>query len=248
MTIPLIIFVSSTFATFVGIMSGGGSSVITLPIFLSLGINLPLAVAIHKIAGFFCTPVSSYNYLKNRKIQWKFLLLFAFIGLIGAYFGVSFTIHLDQKILQPIIGALILILISYTYIKKDLGLKEKVVKSKFKRALAYPVALIMGFYEGIIGSGNGVIFSALTIKTRGFDFIDALGHYYAIAFFWVTFAAILYIQKGYFDLNMAIACALGSTLGSYMGSKYGRYKGNKFIKSAFIIIGAILGIKMIAGI
>lgn len=240
----IIVFSSSLIATVLSSMSGGGASIISLPIFLWAGISLPLSIAAHKICATFWTPISAYNYLKDKKIDWSFLLLFSAIGLVGAYFGVQFVLTIDEKLLKLIIGLIIFSFAIYTYFKKDLGLKEKQVKSKIKRAISYLAALIMGFYESIMGSGNGIAFAALTFHTRGFDFISALGYYFAVAFFWVSFAAILYIQKGYFDFWIMLAAILGSVIGSYSGSKFAKYKGNKFIKILFVTVGSILGIKL----
>jgi len=248
MEILIIVFFSSLVATLLSAMSGGGSSIVSLPIFLWAGIPLPLSIAAHKLCAAFWTPISAYNYLKDKKINWRFLLLFAAFGLIGSYFGVQFVLTINQELLKRIIGTIIFVFVIYTYFKKDFGLKEKQIKSKFKGAISYLVAIIMGFYESIIGSGNGIAFTALTYYTRGFDFIDALGYYFGIAFFWVTFAAILYIQKGYYDFGIMGAAIIGSVIGSYCGSKYAKYKGNKFIRLTFITIGAILGLKLILNI
>ena len=89
--------------------------------------------------------------------------------------------------------------------------------------------------------------AVVTFYTKGFDFIDALGYYFSVAFFWVVFAAVLLINKGYFDLNFMVPAVIGSTVGGYVGSKYAKYKGNKFIKLVFMIIGGILGFKLILG-
>lgn len=47
------IFFAAIIATTVSSMSGGGSSVIAVPIFLSMGIPLPMAVAMQSISGAF---------------------------------------------------------------------------------------------------------------------------------------------------------------------------------------------------
>jgi uncharacterized protein len=248
MEILIIVFVASLVATLLSSMSGGGASIISLPVFLWAGISLPLSIAAHKLCAVFWTPISAYNYLKDRKIDWRFLLSFAAVGLIGAYFGVQFVLSINEEILRTVIGVIILGFVIYTYFKKDLGLKEKKEKSKLKRILAYPISIIMGFYESIMGSGNGIAFAALTFHTRGFDFIDALGYYFGIAFFWVSFATVLYVQKGYYDFGIMLAAVLGSVIGSYAGSRYAKFKGNKFIKTVFMIVGAILGLKLILGL
>ena len=248
MELLLIVFTSSIIATFLSAMSGGGASIITLPVFLWTGMSLPLAIAVNKISAVFWTPVSAYNYLKDKKIDWRFLFAFTLVGLTGAYAGVQFVLSINEETIKPIIGIIIFGFVIYTYFKKDLGLKERNEKSVIKNIITYPFAILMGVYESIIGSGNGIAFAVLTFHTKGFDFIDALGYYFAIAFFWVSFATFLYAQEGFFDLEIMLAAILGSIIGSYAGSKYAKFKGNKFIKVVFIVIGAVLGVKLMLGL
>ncbi|MBI2600566.1 sulfite exporter TauE/SafE family protein [Candidatus Daviesbacteria bacterium] len=242
------IFIAAFIATTISAMSGGGSSIIAVPIFLSMGIVLPMAVAIQSISGVFWVLPSAFNYLKGRKIEWMFLLLFAGIGTIGSYFGALAITSFDQKPLAAIVGLLILFLIGFMNYQKNLGLQEQHVRSKFKERLAYVFSFPMGFYEGFFGSGNGIFFTLVTAYTKGFDFIDALGYYYAVAFPWVVVGALVLISKGYFDLSLMVPAVLGSLVGGYIGSKYARLKGNKFVKITFTIIGIILGLKLLLGI
>ncbi|MFW5712192.1 MAG: sulfite exporter TauE/SafE family protein [Spirochaetia bacterium] len=248
METTLIIFFASFSATLLSVMSGGGASVISLPIFLWAGVPLPTALSTHKICAMFWTPVSAWNYLRKGRIEWGFLLIFAVIGLAGAFFGVQLVVHIDQRVLEPIVGGFILLLVVYTWMHKDLGLHYRSAPKAAIPWFTYPAALVMGFYESILGSGNGIVFTALTCRLRGFDFLSALGHYFAVAFLWVAFSSFLYIERGFFDLSVAIAAVLGSLLGGYSGSRYAKYRGNRFVKSIFIVVGLVLGIKMLAGV
>ncbi|MFA6255431.1 MAG: sulfite exporter TauE/SafE family protein [Patescibacteria group bacterium] len=243
----LIIFLTSLIATALSSMSGGGASVINIPVLLWLGAPFPLAMSAQKVSSVFWLLPAAYNYLKGRKINWSFLVIFSLLGLIGSYVGVVFIIKINQRVMEIIVGLLILLLVIYTYFEKDAGLTESKVYSKTRQIMAYPFALILGFYESIFGSGNGILMAMITFYTKGFDFIDALGYYFAIAFAWVIFAAGLLIAKGYFSWSIIIPIVVGSVIGGYIGSKYAKYKGNKFIKMVFVIFGSILGIKLLLG-
>lgn len=244
----IIILLTTFIATILSSMSGGGASVINIPVFLSLGIPFPLAMLMQKISSAFWVLPAAYNYLKGKTIDWTFLILFSLIGLIGCYFGVIFVLSLDKRVFEVIIGVIILTLVFQTYFQKNLGIQEVKVKSKLRNFLAYPAALVLGFYESLFGSGNGILLAIVTFYTKGFDFIKALGYYYAVAFPWVVFAAILLIFKGYFNIGLIIPAVIGSLAGGYLGSKYARYKGNYFIKIVFVIFGGVLGIKLLLGI
>jgi uncharacterized membrane protein YfcA len=244
----ILIFFTALIAALLSSMSGGGASIITLPIFLSLGMSFPLATATQKVSSVFWVVPAAYNYLKNQRIEWRFLALFTSIGLVGAYFGFEAVISLDEKLLERMIGGLILTMVAYIYFQKDIGLKSKVIQSKLRKWAVYPFALLLGFYESLFGSGNGIAFAILGSHTRGFDFINALGYYFASAFFWTAFASFLFIRGGYFDIKIALPAILGSILGSYLGSKYAKHKGNQFIKNIFVFIGGVLGVKLLFGL
>jgi uncharacterized membrane protein YfcA len=79
------------------------------------------------------------------------------------------------------VGFLIIFLVIYTYLQKGLGLREKEKRyGPVRKLLVYPLAIALGFYESIFGSGNGILLAIITFFTRGYDFIDALGYYFAI--------------------------------------------------------------------
>jgi uncharacterized membrane protein YfcA len=241
----LIVLFSTAISALLSAMSGGGAAIISLPVFLWAGIPLPLSIATHKISSIFWTPVSARNYLEGRKIDWRFLAIFAMLGLIGVYFGVKVVTSIDKDVLSRVIGGIILLIIVYTFFEKNLGLKEKKIISLKKEILSYPAAIIMGFYESILGSGNGIIFAALTFHAKGFDFIDALGHYFAIAFIWGIFSSLLFVSQGEFNIGVMLMAIMGSIIGSYFGSKYAKFKGNRFIKNLFLAIGTLLAIKLL---
>ncbi len=244
----LFVFGVTFVATVLSSMSGGGTGIIILPAYLSLGLSYPLILATSDISATFWVLVGSFNYLKGRKIDWPFIIIFSLIGLVGSYFAVLTVIAINQRLLGMIAGCIILVLVMYTFFQKDLGLKERRKYPRWRQMLAYPFALFNGFYENFFGAGNGIAFSLLTFYTKGFDFVDALGHYYAISFSWCLFGFILLASKGYFDFKIMNMAILGSVLGAWVGSRYGRYKGNKFIKLAFLVIGGVLGLKLLLGL
>ncbi len=228
-------------------MSGGGAGIIVFPALLSMGIPYPLVAAISSVNSVAWVLPAARHYLKGRTVRWELVGIFSIIGLIGTYLGVVLVTSIDQRTLAVFVGIIILALVTYTYLKKNLGLRERHTYSRARQAIAYPFALILGFYETVFGSGNGILFTTLTFYTNGFDFIDGLAHYYLVSFSWALFAAILFILRGYYDVPMMILAAAGSVAGAHIGSKYAKGKGNKFIKWLFIFIGGVLAIKLLFG-
>jgi uncharacterized membrane protein YfcA len=245
MTEFIIILLTSFVATFLSSMSGGGASIINLPVLLSLGISFPLATAAQKISSSFWTLPAAFNYLRKSRVDWFMITVSALVGLVGAYLGVQLIISIDKNILQKSVGVLILILVFVTYFKKDLGENQIIIKSKIKTYLYYISTFVLGFYESIFGAGNGILFTFSSVYLKGLEFREALGYYFSIAFSWCVFAACLLVYRGYWDLNVFVPIVVGSLLGGFFGSKLAVYKGNGFIKIMFVIIGLFLGIKLL---
>ncbi len=239
------IFLISLVGTVISSMSGGGSSIMTIPVFLSLGISFPMAMSMHLLGCAFWVLPSARNFLKGRPVNWRFVSIYAGLGLIGVYFGVQFITSVNEKFLKIGAGLIILVIVSLLYFKKGLGLEEQPKGSKLKERLMHLFSLPMGFYESAFGSGNGAIFSFIALHMKGLDFMKALGYYYLISFPWTLFGAADLIYKGYFDLGYMLPAILGSSVGGYIGSKYGRYKGNAFIRMVFVIAGGVLGLKLL---
>jgi uncharacterized protein len=229
-------------------MSGAGAGIIIAPVLLSLGIPFPAIVAANSASGLFWVVPASRNYLRGRKVDWQFLLLFGLLGLTGIYFGFRAATKISVEHVKPVIGTVILLLVIYSCLNSKLGAAAHEVTSKARRASGYIFAPVLGFYEGFFGSGNGIAFTLVTTQTRGFDFIDALGGYYAISFIWLAATVALYVWQGFLDVGIFVPLLVGSLIGGYVGSRYAKYKGNRYIRVIFVSLGGLLGLKLVLGL
>lgn len=236
----------SFLATLLSAMSGAGSALVTVPTWLMLGYPLPVAQAASKVNGALWTPIAARNYLRARRVDWKLLCGLAASGLVGAYLGSVYFVSLNSDLLKQIVGCIILGLVLFAFIHKDFGVSETAPSAS--RTVTSFWALPLGFYEAFFGSGNGIFTSAVLTKARGFDLISSLGYYYSISFVWCLFSAILFLQWGYGDLGLIIPSSIGGLAGAYLGSRIGRNKGAKFVKSLFLGLGGILGLKLLLNI
>ena len=109
-------------------------------------------------------------------------------------------------------------------------------------------ALPMGFYEGMLGSGNSLVASLLFCVGRGYDLITALGHYYLLAFTWCALAAAAYIGQGHYDVGLMVPATVGSCVGGYLGSRVAGERGSRFVRTVFVVAGAFLGLKLLLGL
>lgn len=232
-------------ASLLSSMSGAGSAMLTTPVWLALGFPLPVAIASNQMNGAAWTLIAARNYLKGRRIDWALIRMMVLCGLAGAYAGTLIVRSVDPHLLQRVIGGIILSLVLVVALNPSLGAgeSEPVLSRRATGALAFP----LGVYESFFGSGNGLFTSLLLAKGRGQTLVVSLGCYYLIAFFWNCFAVAIYSAAGLADGRLMVPSTIGSMLGAYLGSRIGRHKGHQWVRGLFVLLGGMLGVKLVMG-
>jgi len=227
-------------------MSGGSSSLLSTPAWFALGYPLPVAIAADKVAATFWASVSARNYLRGRSVDRRLLIGMMLAGLVGAVLGARVTAVIDPHLLRRVVGALIALAAVGVALRPAFGQAAREPRLGRRGALAAAVPL--GFYEGMLGSGNSVLTTLVLCVGRGLDLPRALGHYYAMAVPWCVLAAITYAGQGFFDLALAIPVFLGAGVGGYLGSRIGSSRGAGFLRVVFVVAAlAVGGVLAVAG-
>jgi uncharacterized protein len=241
----MIVFTVAFLASLLSSMSGAGSAMLTTPVWLFLGFPLPVAIASNQLNGAAWTLIAARNYLKGRVLDWPLIRTMACFGLAGAYVGTVIVRGIDGRLLQRVIGVIIICLVAVVAFNPSLGRTESApcLSRRLTGVLAFP----LGVYESFFGSGNGLFTSLLLSRVRGFPLLTALGYYYLIAFTWNCFAVTIYTFSGFADSRLMLPSTAGSMLGAYFGSRAGSRKGYGFVRTLFLTIGGALGIKLALG-
>ena len=241
----MIIFSVAFLASLLSSMSGAGSSMLTTPVWLSLGFPLPVAIASNQMNGAAWTLIAARNYLKGKVIDWPLIKLMVCFGLAGAWVGTVIVRVVDGHLLQRVIGIIITGLVVVVAFNPTLGRTE--TQPSLSRWQTGVLAFPLGCYESFFGAGNGLFTSLFLSKARGLPLITSLGYYYTLAFTWNCFAVAIYISAGLADSILMIPSTAGSMLGAYFGSRLGRRKGHDLVRALFLTIGGVLGLKLALG-
>jgi uncharacterized membrane protein YfcA len=238
---PALVFAIAFGATLVASMSGGSASLVTTPAWLFLGVPLPVAIGSDKLAGA-CRPRATTCAGGRRtggcSCPW------ARLGLAGPFAGTRVAVGMDPRVLRPAVGAMLLGLVVLAFVRPAGGEERP---PRMGRGGAALLGVPLGFYEGLLGSGNSVITSSALCGTRGMGLLRALGHYYVLAFAWCTFAAAVYVHGGWFDARLGIPSVLGSVAGGYAGSAMGARAGQRVVRLLFLATGALFGLRLLLG-
>lgn len=232
-------------AAFIDAIAGGGG-LISLPAFMSVGLSPHLALGTNKLAAFFSSSGSAFNFFKSGKTDWflvKYLIPFSFLG---AILGVVTVVHISPNFLYPISIFLLIFVLIYTLINKKLGIENfftGITSKNLKKGMFF--AFLLGFYDGFFGPGTGSFIIFALIKIFKFDFVRASGNAKFLNLSSNIASVISFIYFGkiayFYSLSMGIIMILGASI----GAKTAVNKGTHFIRPVFLIITSIVLIKMI---
>ena len=238
----LISFFSNTFSA----VSGGGAGLIQLPALILFGVPYYQALASHKLATVALGlggSLRNYKSLKNDiNVAWQILIF----GLPGVIFGASIVEFISEQYLYLFLGIISMVLALYSHSKSDLGLSSGKNELNLVHKIRFLIFIfLIGFLNGSISSGTGLLVTILLIKTFKMDFLRAIGlTFFTVGIFWNFTGAIFLSKIGSVPSNVLLLLIVGSFTGGYFGAHLSRLRGNALIKKTFTIICLLVGMSL----
>lgn len=241
----LFLAITCFIASFIDAIAGGGG-LISVPAFIASGLPIHLAIGTNKMAASFSTFGSASRYFKSGKINFSLIKYPMIFGSIGAILGVILLIHTEDKILQPLILIMLSLVAIYTFINKNLGIKDRFQGQTKKNTIQGSiVAFILCFYIGFFGPGGGAFLLFGLLKIYKFDFIRASANAKVLNLIANIASLIAFSYLGYVSYLYSIPVGIVMYIGAQCGAKYAMKKGSKFIRPFFLTVAIITIAKMI---
>lgn len=233
-------------AAFIDAVAGGGG-LITVPAYLASGIPAHVALGTNKVSSSIGTIASSIKFATSGKVNWGLIKKVIPFSFIGALLGVKTVVLIDSKYLYPIAIVLLLVVLIYTLINKNMGRENQFEGLNKNNIIAGRVmAIVLGFYDGFFGPGTGSFIIFALIRIYKLDFTNASGNAKIINLTSNLASMFLFIILGKVNFFYSIPIGIIMVFGATLGAKIAVTKGTGFIKPMFLVVTTIVLIKMIA--
>jgi uncharacterized membrane protein YfcA len=227
-------------AGFIDAIVGGGGLIQTPAVLITLP-DQPVATLLGttKIPSFTGTSIAALQYSRIVQLQWKLLAFMCTIALLAAYGGSRTVAVVSNAFMKPIILVILIVVAIYTYSKKNFGIAvAKNHSAKKEWLLGGLFASAIGFYDGFIGPGAGSFLVLFFISIIGFDFLRASAHAKFVNLATNIGSIIYFSGSGHILYQYALPMAVFNFCGSVLGARLAIVKGNRFIRSFFLLIVA----------
>lgn len=239
----LLLWLTGFIAGFIDSIAGGGG-IITIPIFLAIGLDPHMALGTNKLQASFGSLTASLHYARSGLVNVRQTIEGVIFTAVGAALGAYSVQLIDSAFLKQIILPMLTIVFVYMLFSPDLGSIDK--KPRVKVFGFYMVAgLTIGFYDGFFGPGTGSFWALAFIFMLGQNLKKATAHTKIMncTSNIISLTAFIIGKKVLFipGIIMGTGQLLGATIGSYLVIR----KGTKFIRVFFLIVVALTIAKLI---
>ena len=223
----------------VGIINtlGGGGSVITMSLFMAMGMPIGIANGTNRIAVLLQNLSATVALLRKGMLHVRSGVMLSLPAILGNIFGAMVATEVSDTVFKICLSVVLAIILVYLLLGKD---NEQVtgghgLKIKWWHYLLF---FIIGFYGGYIYIGLGFLILAIAIWTMKLDIITANVIKGFVIFLSTPFALAVFVYNGQVEWLAGLLHGAGNILGALLASHWAMSWGVKFVRwfTLFIIV------------
>ena len=216
----------------VGIINtlGGGGSVISMALFMAMGLPVSVANGTNRIAVVLQNLSSTLTFIRKRMLDIKSSLLLSIPAILGNIIGSMVAMEVDETIFKICLSVVLAVILIYLIFDRDNKQPSSEGHGLVIRWWHYIWFFIIGFYGGYIYIGLGFLILAITIWTMKLDIVTANVLKGCVIFLSTPFALAVFMYNGQVDYGVGLLHAAGNILGAVMASHWAIGWGVKFVK------------------
>ena len=215
----------------VGIINtlGGGGSVITMSLFMAMGMPISMANGTNRIAVLLQNLSATVAFLRKGMLHIKSGLLLSIPAILGNILGAMVATEVSEAVFKVCLSMVLVVILIYLVLGKD---NEQVtgghgLKIKWWHYIWF---FIIGFYGGYIYIGLGFLILAITIWTMNLDIVTANVIKGFVIFLSTPFALAVFVYNGQVEWVAGLLHGVGNIVGAVMASHWAMSWGVKFVR------------------
>lgn len=231
--IILMLLLSGIVVGIINTLAGGGS-IITMTIFMVLGLPITVANGTNRIAVVLQNLAASMTFIRKRMFNVRSGLLLSIPVIIGNIGGSFLATHINDTIFRICFGVVLFLILLYMIFdnRKHFHAKE----SMQIKPIHYFWFLLIGFYGGFIYIGLGYLILAISLWTMKLDIVTAnvlKGFVLCVA---MPFSMVIFMIDGQVDYWFGLLHGAGNMIGAWLASHYFINWGGRFVKIFTMLI------------
>ncbi|MBS4057908.1 MAG: sulfite exporter TauE/SafE family protein [Bacteroidetes bacterium] len=230
------LIVSGVFVGFINTLAGGGT-IISLSVFLIMGLPIDIANGTNRVAVILQNITSVQSFHKKKVLDLKKGSWLAIPAVIGSILGAQLAVDINKDAFEKAIAVVMLAMIFFMFYKPSAYLtgNEQLMKKKVSWLQAL-VFFGIGVYGGMFQVGVGYFLLAALVLGAGFDLVRANAVKVWIVLLYTIFALVVFVINGAVNWKFGLIHAIGNMIGAYVASHLAVNKGVVFVKWVIVVV------------
>ncbi len=247
-TAKLLALVAVFFLTSIVSVVTGSTSLITVPVMISFGMEPHIAIATNMLALTFMSVGGSVPFLRSRAIRRDFLPVSIVLTVAGSGLGAMLLLTVPLRALQLTIAVAMIAVTIFTLAKPDLGLSSREKPPSRSAALTgHVVTLLLAVYGGFFSGGYVTLLTSSFVLLLGMTFLQSVATTKVINIFSSAVATAVFLWRGVVDAKLGIVLGMAMFLGALLGSRIALNLHPVWLRRIFITAVLGLAVKMLFG-
>ena len=226
----------------------GGASVISISLFMVMGMSPFQANVINRLPVFFQTMASSYLFYKKGLLDWKRSIPVAIPMIMGGIIGSSTSVVINKHVFNICLGLVLLMMLFFIFYKPEAWLKgnERLLHKKIDWK-TFIIFVLIGFYAGFLHVGVGYFILAGLVLLLGYDLMKGNAQKNFLVLLYSPFVLGFFIINGDLTMKMAtygLVHAIGNVIGASLATHFGMQWGNNFIRWLMFVAIIVTALKL----
>ncbi len=235
-TTTIALIISGLLVGFINTLAGGGT-IISLSLFMFLGLPPTVANGTNRIAVIIQNLVAVGNFRKQKIINLDKGFKLAIPTTIGSVIGASIGANINQHIFEISFGIIMMVMLVMLLFKPERWLKgNPTLTDKPVSKGNYLIFLLIGIYGGFLHVGVGYFILAGAVLGSGLDLVKANAVKNLIVLCYVPFSLAIFILNNQVNWQYGLVHAIGNVAGAFIASHWAIKFGSKFIRWIMIVL------------
>lgn len=232
---------------FTGVINtlAGGGSLITLPLFIFMGLPSSEANATNRIGVFLQSLVAVGGFKSKGVSVFPYAFYVSITAVIGCIIGAYFAIDIKGPLFNKILAVVMVIVIILIVLKPYLAHKGTLeIFTPRRKLLTIVLFFFVGLYGGFIQAGVGFLIIATLTGVHGFNMAktNSIKSFVIVCYTLVALGIFWWEDQIRWDYGLTLAA--GNSAGGWIASRWSVGKDDKWIRIILIVTVVGLAIKL----
>ena len=214
----------------------GGGGLITLPVYMLVGLPPHEAIATNKMSSCMGTTTATYRFAREGYINFRLALFAVVFALAGSYTGAQISLRISNESFKILMLFILPVTAWFVLRTRNFDIKREPYGFKKTCALSCLIAFVIGAYDGFYGPGTGTFLILLLTSVAHLTLKEANGLTKAINMTTNVTSLAVFLYNGTVLLPLGIMAGLCNIAGNWIGVSFFDKKGGSVVKPVMLLV------------